>query len=66
MTRKLSKKRVFIFSAIPLLLFLGLMELGVRTFWEFEPNRVLCYDPIMGRTYCPGTKGFLTQNQVKM
>ena len=66
MTRKLSKKRVFIFSVIPLLLFLGLMELGVRTFWEFEPNRVLCYDPIMGRTYCPGTKGFLTENQVKM
>ena len=66
MTRKLSKKRVFIFSVIPLLLFLGLIELGVRTFWEFEPNRVLCYDPIMGRTYCPGTKGFLTENQVKM
>jgi hypothetical protein len=66
MTRKLSKKRVFIFSAIPLLLFLGLIELGVRTFWEFEPNRVLCYDSIMGRTYCPGTKGFLTENQVKM
>jgi len=66
MTRKLSKKRIFIFSVIPLLLFLGLMELGVRTFLEFEPNRVLCYDPIMGRTYCPGTKGFLTENQVKM
>ena len=66
MTRKLSKKWVLIFSAIPLLLFLGLMELGVRTFWAFEPNRVLCYDPIMGRSYCPGTKGFLTENQVKM
>jgi len=66
MIRKLSKKHVFIFSVIPLLLFLGLMELGVRTFWEFEPNRVLCYDPIMGRTYCPGTKGFLKENQVKM
>lgn len=42
------------------------MELGVRTFWEFEPNRVLCYDPIMGRSYCPGTKGYLKENQVKM
>ena len=42
------------------------MELGVRTFWEFEPNRVLCYDPIMGRSYCPETKGFLTENKVKM
>ena len=66
MTRKISKKRIFIFAAIPILLFLGIMELGVRTFWEFEPNRVLCYDPIMGRSYCPGTKGFLTENKVKM
>jgi hypothetical protein len=66
MTRKISKKRIFIFAAIPLLLFLGIMELGVRTFWKFEPNRVLCYDPIMGRSYCPETKGFLTENKVKM
>jgi hypothetical protein len=66
MKRKFYKKKVFIFTAIPLLLFLGIMELGVRTFWEFEPNRVLCYDPIMGRSYCPETKGFLTENKVKM
>jgi hypothetical protein len=66
MKRKFSKKKVFIFTAIPLLLFLGIMELGVRNFWEFEPNRVLCYDPIMGRSYCPETKGFLTENKVKM
>ena len=38
----------------------------MRAFWEFEPNRVLCYDPIMGRSYCPETKGFLTENKVKM
>jgi len=42
------------------------MELGVRAFWEFEPNRVLCYHPVMGRTYCPETKGNLTENKVKM
>ena len=66
MTRQISKKRIFIFTAIPMLLFLGIMELGVRAFWEFEPNRVLCYDPIMGRSYCPETKGFLTENKVKM
>jgi hypothetical protein len=66
MTRKISKKRIFIFAAIPFLLFLGIMELGVRSFWEFAPNRVLCYDPIMGRSYCPETKGFLTENKVKM
>tara|TARA_B100000029_G_scaffold442668_1_gene461227 strand:- start:78 stop:1253 length:1176 start_codon:yes stop_codon:yes gene_type:complete len=66
MNQQLSKKRLFIFSLIPILLFLFLLELSVRSFWEFEPNRVLCYDPIMGRSYCPGTKGYLKENQVKM
>jgi len=66
MTRKFSKKQIFLFSAIPILFFLFLMELGVRTFWEFEPNRVLCYHPVMGRSYCPETKGYLTENKVKM
>tara|TARA_Y100000588_G_scaffold66273_1_gene66635 strand:+ start:2955 stop:4040 length:1086 start_codon:yes stop_codon:yes gene_type:complete len=42
------------------------MEWGVRAFWEFEPNRVLCYHPVMGRSYCPNTKGYLTENKVKM
>ena len=42
------------------------MEWGVRAFVEFEPNRVLCYDPVMGRSYCPETKGYLTENKVKM
>jgi len=42
------------------------MEWGVRAFWEFEPNRVLCYHPVMGRSYCPDTKGYLTENKVKM
>ncbi len=66
MNQKLSKKKIFLFSVVPILFFLLLLELGVRTFWEFEPNRVLCYDPIMGRSYCPGTKGHLKENQVKM
>jgi len=42
------------------------MEWGVRAFGEFEPNRVLCYHPVMGRSYCPDTKGYLTENKVKM
>ena len=42
------------------------MEWGVRAFWEFEPNRVLCYDPVMGRSFCPDTKGYLKENKVKM
>ena len=66
MTKKISKKRLFLFSAIPLLFFLLIMELGVRLFWEFEPNRVLCNHPVMGRIYCPGTTGFLKENKVRM
>ncbi len=66
MNQKLSKKKLVLFSAIPILSLLLLLEFGVRTFAEFEPNRVLCYHPIMGRSYCPGTKGHLTENQVKM
>jgi len=66
MNQKLSKKKLFVFSLVPILFFLALLEFSVRSFWEFEPNRVLCYDPIMGRSYCPGTKGYLKENQVKM
>ena len=66
MNQNHSKKRLFVFSSIPILLFLFLLEFSVRSFWDFEPNRVLCYDPIMGRSYCPSTKGYLKENQVKM
>ena len=66
MPQKISKKRLFLFATIPLLFFLLVLELGVRLFWEFEPKRVLCYHPVLGRSYCPGTKGFLTENKVKM
>ena len=66
MQKKFSKKQLFFFSAIPFLLFLLVLEFGFRVFWEFEPNRVLCYDPVMGRGYCPNTKGFLTENKIKM
>ena len=66
MPQKISKKRLFLFATIPLLFFLLVLEFGVRLFWEFEPNRVLCYHPVLGRSYCPGTKGFLTENKVKM
>ena len=66
MPQKISKKRLFLFATIPLLFFLLVLEFGVRLFWEFEPNRVLCYHPVLGRSYCEGTKGFLTENKVKM
>jgi len=66
MTRKLSKTKILIFFTIPFLTFFLIMELGVRAVWEFEPNRVLCYHPVMGRSYCPETKGRLRENKVKM
>ena len=66
MAQKLTKTKILIFLTIPFLTFLLIMEWGVRAFWEFEPNRVLCYHPVMGRSYCPDTKGYLTENKVKM
>ena len=66
MTQKLTKTKILIFVTIPILTFLLIMEWGVRAFWEFEPNRVLCYHPVMGRSYCPDTKGYLKENKVKM
>jgi hypothetical protein len=66
MTKKLTKTKIFIFLTIPFLTFLLIMEWGIRAFWEFEPNRVLCYHPVMGRSYCPDTKGYLKENKVKM
>ena len=66
MTQKLTKTKILIFLTIPFLTFLLIMEWGVRAFGEFEPNRVLCYHPVMGRSYCPDTKGYLTENKVKM
>ena len=66
MEQKLTKIKILIFLTIPFLTFLLIMEWGVRAFVEFEPNRVLCYDPVMGRSYCPETKGYLTENKVKM
>ena len=66
MTQKLTKTKTLIYLTIPILTFLLIMELGVRAFWEFEPNRVLCYHPVMGRSYCPDTKGYLRENKEKM
>ncbi len=66
MTQKLTKTKILIFLTIPFLTFLLIMEWGIRAFWEFEPNRVLCYHPVMGRSYCPDTKGYLTESKVKM
>lgn len=66
MTQKFTKTKILIFLTIPFLTFLLIMEWGIRAFWEFETNRVLCYHPVMGRSYCPDIKGYLKENKVKM
>jgi lysophospholipase L1-like esterase len=66
MTEAFPKKKTFLFIAIPFIFFVFLLEIGIRIFGDTLPNRVLCYDPILGRSYCPNTKGYIKDNQVKM
>jgi len=65
MAETLSKKKFFIFIAIPMIFFLFLLEIGFRIWGDTLPNRVLCYDPILGRSYCANTKGFLKDSLLK-
>jgi lysophospholipase L1-like esterase len=64
MPKTFSKKKLFIFTSIPFVFFLFLLEIGLEVWGDTQPNRVLCYDPILGRSYCPNTKGYLKDNQV--
>ena len=66
MTKTLSKKKILTFIAIPFFFFLLLLEIGFGIWGDTQPNRVLCYDPILGRAYCPDTKGYLKENKVNM
>jgi hypothetical protein len=66
MTDAFPRKKTFLFIAFPFIFFLFLLEIGIRIFGDTLPNRVLCYDPILGRSYCPNTKGYIKDNQVKM
>ena len=61
---KNSKKIIFLL--IPLVFFVLLLESGLRFFGDFAPTRVLCYDPILGRSYCANTKGYLRDNNISM
>jgi lysophospholipase L1-like esterase len=61
-----SRTKTLLFSVLPLIFFLFFLEAGIRTFGETQPNRVLCYDPILGRSYCPSTSGYLKENSVSM
>ena len=66
MAENLSKKKLFIFIAIPFIFFLFLMEIGLGVWGDVQPNRVLCFDPILGRSYCSDTKGYLKENKINM
>jgi len=66
MAKTFSKKKTFLFIALPLIFFLFLLETGIRVFGDTQPNRVLCYDPILGRSYCPNTSGYLKENLINM
>ena len=66
MKKNFSNKKLLIFTAVPTIFFLFLLEIGLRVWGETQPNRVLCYDPIIGRSYCPNTKGYLKDNQINM
>lgn len=66
MAKAISKKKLLIFTAIPIVFFLFLLEIGLSIWGDTQPNRVLCYDPILGRSYCPNTKGYLKENKVNM
>ena len=64
MKTTLSKMKFAIFLSIPILFFLFMLEIGLGIWGDTQPNRVLCYDPILGRSYCPNTNGYLKNNQV--
>ena len=66
MVQALSKKKLFIFAAIPFIFFLFILEICLGIWGDTQPNRVLCYDPILGRSYCPNTTGYLRENKVNM
>jgi hypothetical protein len=66
MAKTISKKKLIVFTAIPIFFFLFLLEIGLGIWGDTQPNRVLCYDPILGRAYCPNTKGYLKENKVNM
>ncbi|QPJ62416.1 MAG: SGNH/GDSL hydrolase family protein [Candidatus Nitronauta litoralis] len=53
-----------LFLAIPIVLFLGLMEVVIRFTVPFQNVRALCFHPIMERDYCPGVTGAIKYNTV--
>ncbi len=53
-----------LFLAIPIMLFLGIMELVIRNTVPFQNVRALCFHPIMERDYCPEVTGAIKHNTV--
>jgi len=58
-------KKIVLFALFPLLFFLLILEGSARIWGDFLPNRVLCYDPILGRSYCANTSGYIKDYKTK-
>ena len=56
MSSDLTLKKKIVFIMIPIVIFLGVMEIGLRKFGNFAPARDVCYHPVMGSSYCPDTR----------
>lgn len=56
-TQKLPLWKKALFLAIPIVVFLGIMEVILRFTVPFQNVRALCFHPIMEREYCPGVTG---------
>ncbi len=53
-----------LFLAIPIVMFLGIMEVIIRFTVPFQNVRALCFHPIMERDYCPGVSGAIKYNTI--
>ncbi|MCA9482272.1 MAG: SGNH/GDSL hydrolase family protein [Nitrospina sp.] len=56
-TQKLPLWKKALFLAIPIVMFLVIMEVVLRFTVPFQNVRALCFHPIMERDYCPGVTG---------
>ena len=64
MSLDLTLRKKIVFSMIPIVIFLGVMEIGLRKFGDFAPARDVCYPPVMGSSYCPDPRRKLVINSV--
>ena len=53
----LSLRKKIVFTLIPVIVFLAILEIVLRTIIPIRNVRVLCFHPIMGHHYCAGATG---------